>query len=576
MLYILKGIVNKILQNCSYHFIFFFVLYNSLSSQNIDLTHPDSYQKGTLDFTINSDRKDAIECGQLKLLIAKKEKDTANIISNYYDLGNSYTDETYLSYMDTVLQLTKGKKSFEYIRALTYSDLYLYYMDEYDYIKAMNYLIKTKDYAVILNNDQLLRYCKEDLVTIKANFGNMQEAINFYIEDIKRLRSDSLATNKICLANHYSNLSYYLTMTKKYDSAKYYNKMGRNLVKNLDITTYRYLMVNKGITLYHLGNLKDAKQIFENLETAYGNLNMANYVEIHYYLGKVNKDLGNYDASYSHFKKIDSLYEKKQKMSFEYRDTYHELMNMHDKNDYEIRLEYVNKLLKFDSLYAVNANYINNKVLDKFDIPALLKEKESLITHLARDNEKFKIKSIWYQAIVVLIITLMGYQTFSIIKYKQKAIQLVSELDKIPIDGKKVKTIAAVPLNKTLNISDETITHILSQLSEFEKELGFLDPNLTLQQLAKQVGSNSKYLSKIIKVYKANSFYGYIQNLRIDHVLNRLKNDTRFRELTIDAIATESGYNQRGSFSKSFEKITGVKPSYFIKELKRQSKNIKN
>lgn len=564
MFYIFKKVINKIPQINSYCFICLLALSNWLSGQNVNLSTLDSNQKSP-DFILNSKTKDAILCERLKLLKAQKEKDTSKIISSYYDLGNIYSGETYVSYMDTVLRLTAGKKAFEYIRALTYSDLYLYYMDQYDYIKAMNYLVKAKDYAVLLNNDQLLRYCKEDLITIKASFGNIQEAVDFYKEDIKRLQKDTLASNKICLANHYSNISYYLTMIKEYDSARYYNETGKKLVKNLDLSTYRYLKANEGITNYYLGNLKEARQIFEKLEIVHGNLNMANYAETHYYLGKINKGLGDYTASYYHFKKIDSLYKRKQKMSFEYRDTYYELMNMHSKDEYEIRLEYVNELLKFDSVYSVNANYINNKVLDKFDLPTLLQEKEVLITNLANDNKRIKTKSFWYLGIVILIISLLGYQTYSIFKYKQKAKHFVSGFDKTRINGKKIL------FKETLNISDETVTHILSQLNEFEKELGFLNPNLTLQQLAKQVGSNSKYLSKIIKMYKATSFYGYIQNLRIDHVLNRLKCDTKFRELTIDAIAVESGYNQRESFSKTFEKVTGVRPSYFIKELKRQN-----
>ncbi len=572
MPHIFKGIIDKMSQICRYIFIYFLMLSSCLLGQHIDLSKQNSSLE-LLDTTINPNIKDAIQCGKLKLLESKKEKDTANIISNYYDLGNAYTNETYLSYMDTVLRLTAGKKSFDYIRALTFTDLYLYYMDRYDYIAAMNYLVKAKDYAILLNNDLLLSYCKEDLITIKADFGDIQEAIDFYKEDIKRLEKKPLATNKICLANHYSNISYYLTKVKKYDSALYYNRKGKILVKNLDLSTYRYLMANEGITNYYLGNLKEAKRIFEKLETVHATLNMANFVEIHYYLGKTNKGLGDYNASYHHFKKIDSLYEKEQKMSFEYRDTYYELMNMHGEEEYEIRLEYVNKLLRFDSIYTVTANYINDKVLDKFDIPSLIQEKELLITNLAKDNKKFKAKSFWYLGVGILIIILLGYQTYSILKYKQNAKKLVSGLGKTGIDDKKV--IAKVlPLKETLNISDEIVTHILSQLNQFEKELGFLNPNLTLQQLAKQVGSNSKYLSKIIKVYKATSFYGYIQNLRIDYILNRLKNDIKFRELTIDAIAVESGYNQRGSFSKSFEKVTGVRPSYFIKELKRQ--NIKS
>ncbi|MDY8138769.1 helix-turn-helix domain-containing protein [Aquimarina sp. 2201CG5-10] len=567
--YVFKGVIGEVPKIGSCCFIYLLVISNCLLAQNIDFSRLESYQEPQ-DFILDPKTREAIQCEKQKLLKAQKEKDTSNIISGYYYLGSIYDGEKYLSYMDTVLTLTAGKKSYEYIRALTYTDLYLYYMDEYDYVKAMNYLVKAKDYAVLLNNDQLLRFCKEDLVTIKANFGKIQEAIDFYKEDIKRLKKDTVSIdNNINLGYHYSNISYYLTMIKKYDSAHYYNKMGKKIVKGLDSSLYRYLEINAAITDYYLGNLEAAKQVFENLETTYGDLSIANYAEIHYYLGKTNKDLGNHNVSYYHFKKIDSLYEKRQKMDFGYRDTYYELMNMHSKNEYEKRLEYVNKLLVFDSIYRVNANYVNSKVLDKFDIPTLIEEKELLITSLSKDNRKFKTKSFWYLGVGVLIFILLGYQTYSIFRYKQKARKLVIDLDGTLINKKKI-TKKTVSPGETLDISDEVITRTLSLLDKFEEELGFLNANLTLQQLARKVNSNSKYLSRIIKMYKEESFYGYIQNLRINQVLNRLKNDTKFREFTIDAIAKESGYNQRESFSKAFEKVTGVRPSYFIKELKKQ------
>jgi len=38
---------------------------------------------------------------------------------------------------------------------------------------------------------------------------------------------------------------------------------------------------------------------------------------------------------------------------------------------------------------------------------------------------------------------------------------------------------------------------------------------------------------------------------------------------TIKALASESGFNTTEAFSKSFYKKTGIYPSYFIKELKK-------
>ena len=38
----------------------------------------------------------------------------------------------------------------------------------------------------------------------------------------------------------------------------------------------------------------------------------------------------------------------------------------------------------------------------------------------------------------------------------------------------------------------------------------------------------------------------------------------------VQAIAKESGFNNTESFSKAFYKKTGIKPSYFIRELNKK------
>ena len=43
--------------------------------------------------------------------------------------------------------------------------------------------------------------------------------------------------------------------------------------------------------------------------------------------------------------------------------------------------------------------------------------------------------------------------------------------------------------------------------------------------------------------------------------------DKKFRQYTIHALALEFGFNNAESFSTAFDKKTGIKPSFFIKNL---------
>ncbi|MDY8137855.1 helix-turn-helix domain-containing protein [Aquimarina sp. 2201CG5-10] len=571
MIYVLsKEMVNKILKIGLFYFMCLTILSNSLLSQNRDSLPLDSYPESP-DLLLSTEKNEGIDSLQSKLLKAQKEKDTIAILSSYTYVGILSADETYINYLDSILTLTKNRKHLDSIRAWTYYDLHIYYTHKFEYIKALKYLDIAKKYATLQDDKRLLKVCKFSLVNIKATFGSVEEALNLYKEEVEIAKENTISKNdSINQGYNYSILSYYLTMSKNYDSARYYNKIGRSFVKDLDLNAYEHLEANDAIIDYYSGDYEKAKQAFEKLKIRYGTISTANYSEVHYYLGKIYKNLGDYDASYYHLKKIDSLYEKTKKINFEHRDSFYELMNMHKNDDYEIGLQYLNKLLRYDSIYRGYASNINNKVHYKFDIPDLIKEKKVLIAKLSKENKKFKTKSSWYLGAGVLILILLGYQTYRVFKYRQKVKIQTSELNK-PDLNKKSPRLKNASTDETLYISREIVTVTLSKLDRFEKELGFLNSNLTLQELAKQVSSNSKYLSRIIKIHKEESFYGYIQKLRINYTVNRLRNDTKFREFTIEAIAVESGYNQRESFSLAFNKVIGVRPSYFIKELKKDT-----
>ncbi|WP_440879570.1 helix-turn-helix domain-containing protein [Tenacibaculum sp. C7A-26P2] len=121
--------------------------------------------------------------------------------------------------------------------------------------------------------------------------------------------------------------------------------------------------------------------------------------------------------------------------------------------------------------------------------------------------------------------------------------------------------------NSKSTLSEETKNQILKKLHEFEEKQLFLQKKYTLVSLAKELVTNSAYLSKIINEEKQCNFANYLNQLKINYVVERLKMDTTFRNYTVKAIAETSGFSNTQSFSSSFFKQTGIYPSYFIKQL---------
>lgn len=117
-------------------------------------------------------------------------------------------------------------------------------------------------------------------------------------------------------------------------------------------------------------------------------------------------------------------------------------------------------------------------------------------------------------------------------------------------------------------ISSETEIRLLKKLNAFEKSEKFLKKDITLSILSAQMNTNSKYLSEVIKNNKSLSFSNYINNLRIDYIVQKLYNDPKYREYKISYLAEESGYSSSQVFVVVFKKIYGMTPSYFIQSLK--------
>jgi AraC-like DNA-binding protein len=111
------------------------------------------------------------------------------------------------------------------------------------------------------------------------------------------------------------------------------------------------------------------------------------------------------------------------------------------------------------------------------------------------------------------------------------------------------------------------VGRIIRGLDKLEDEKYFLKMDCTASNLAKKINTNTTYLSKIINTYYQKNFTEYINDLRIEFALNRLKNDKLYGQYSILAIANEIGFKSKESFNSAFKKRTGVLPSSLIKAL---------
>ncbi len=93
----------------------------------------------------------------------------------------------------------------------------------------------------------------------------------------------------------------------------------------------------------------------------------------------------------------------------------------------------------------------------------------------------------------------------------------------------------------------------------------YLDPALTIQDLANQLNMDVRELSPLINHHLHQNFYDFINNYRLNKACEILKNPNE-RNLTILEILYRVGYNSKSSFNTSFKKQTGLTPTDFRKK----------
>lgn len=92
----------------------------------------------------------------------------------------------------------------------------------------------------------------------------------------------------------------------------------------------------------------------------------------------------------------------------------------------------------------------------------------------------------------------------------------------------------------------------------------YLNPKLTLNDVASAIGTNRTYLSSYLNNVLEMSFYDYVNSYRIREACNILK-QTKDRVVLHD-VADASGFNSLSTFNRSFSKYVGMTPSEYLKK----------
>ncbi len=133
--------------------------------------------------------------------------------------------------------------------------------------------------------------------------------------------------------------------------------------------------------------------------------------------------------------------------------------------------------------------------------------------------------------------------------------------------------VSSVQNEKTHNlINQEIFENSSEQKCQIENLLYtrniYLNPKLTLNDLASEIGTNRTYLSNYLNQSLGTTFFDYINKFRIEYAEEMLANPENNDKL--ETIAEKSGFNSLSTFRRAFERTHGCTPAEFRKKQKEK------
>jgi AraC-like DNA-binding protein len=114
----------------------------------------------------------------------------------------------------------------------------------------------------------------------------------------------------------------------------------------------------------------------------------------------------------------------------------------------------------------------------------------------------------------------------------------------------------------------ENARQIAEKLKAFIKtEKPFLNPDLSLPQLADMLDIPVHQLSQVINSVFNQNYFEFINAYRVEEVKEKIC-DPAFAHLSILGMAFESGFNSKSAFNRIFKKQTGKTPTQYRNESK--------
>lgn len=236
----------------------------------------------------------------------------------------------------------------------------------------------------------------------------------------------------------------------------------------------------------------------------------------------------------------------------------HRLMGNHEQaNSYHQRyMELMEQTHASQLSHIGELNYINQ-----------LKKEEKHTQELEQRQQwqQMILLAVAFALLVVLVSALLLWQKNRQLKERNRSLyEKNRQVMRIKVDEQNLRK----AYSKS-NLNDEQRESLIVLIEEVLNDADTIcQQDFTLNKLAKLINSNTTYTSQVINEKYGMTFSNLLGSYRVRVACQWMDDPERYGNITIEAIASGTGFKSRTSFVNAFKRETGLKPSEYLRMAK--------
>ncbi len=463
----------------------------------------------------------ALEFYQQSLKIKEELKDKKGISKTLNNIGIVYQNQgDYSQALEFYQQSLKIKEEHGNSRGISsvLHNMASIYDNINDSSKALEYYYRSLQISEDLGDKRGVANTLNNIGEVYIKQGNYKKALECYLKTLQI--KESIGATEL-LPDTYSNIgACYLAKEECSKAFEYYQKA-------LDLSLSIGQKKNEALCYKNFGAWYLAQhQPQQALKYAQKSYNLS-------------KEIGNVEIQLESSGILTKIYEKldKYKNAFLYQEIYRTMYDsLHN-------IEFLSQLKNMEYKAQYEKNLAQQKILTQ------------------KKQQRIRLLTI----ILILSFLFITAVLFYYLRIKEKNKNLFQknlELTKISID--KGQTKGTTPsVNKHNNPCEGTDKELIEKMEYLlQTKRIYVDCQLGLESLAEMLETNRTYLSRIINNEYQCNFNKFINSYRVQEARRLLIQDD-YKNLTLEGIAREVGFNSRSAFNIAFKDVTGIAPSYF-------------